>query len=118
MKKSFTLIEPIVVIAIIAVLTTIISVNVFKAIEKAKVARVVSDLKTIKSASLSFYADTGRWPVNVAVEPFLEVVYTYINSGHPLLLNRGWDGPYLEKPANAPSWIANFAPGCVARGLL
>ncbi|MDD2702767.1 MAG: type II secretion system protein, partial [Candidatus Omnitrophica bacterium] len=60
--KGFTLIELIVVIAIISVLSAIIAPNAFRAIEKAKLARVEADAKAIKTAAFSMYADTGMWP--------------------------------------------------------
>ena len=108
MKKSFTLIELIVVIAIIAVLEAIIAPNALRAIEKAKVTRVVTDLKAIKSAAISFYSDIGQWP-SVGM----------INNNHPLLANLGiptWDGPYLEHPAKAPSVVRFDSPGCSPPG--
>lgn len=113
--KSFTLIELIVVIAIIAILAAIIAPNAFRAIEKARSAKVISDLKTIKTASVGFYADTGQWPFRVN-----NVDYTFIASSlnlsgsgldpnihlpHPLLADpgvAGWDGPYLDKAAKTP----------------
>jgi len=115
MKQSFTLIELIVVIAIIAVLAAIIAPNAFRAIQKAKVSRMVSDLTNIKKESLAFYADTGSSPVYVN-----GVTYTWIMSGqHPLLVDVGifgWNGPYLEKPAVAPSWVGSLALGCTTLG--
>src|SRR3989338_5670480 len=87
--KGFTLIELIVVIAIIAILGAIISPNAFRAIEKARVSAFVADYKTVKNALLSYYSDTGRWPTN----------YQDLN---PILITgagqaSGWDGPYVEK---------------------
>jgi prepilin-type N-terminal cleavage/methylation domain-containing protein len=114
-KRAFTLIELIVVIAIIGVLAAIIAPNAFKAIEKAKTARMVSDLKGLKSAILSFYADTGQWPVYVN-----STTYTWIDTGHPLLRSpgiNGWDGPYVEKTARAPSWVGSVSSGCGTPGL-
>ncbi len=63
MKKSFTLIELIVVIAIIAILAAIIAPNAFKAIEKARVAKTVADMKSIKTAFTALYTDTFRFPL-------------------------------------------------------
>jgi len=96
MRKSFTLIELIVVIAIIAILAAIIAPNAFKAIEKAKIARTISEVKTIKAATVSYYADTGQWPpqyrLTTVINPFLN------DPGVS-----GWDGPYVEK-WNAHPW--------------
>lgn len=96
MKKTFTLIELIVVIAIIAILAAIVAPNAFRAIEKAKVSQCIRDLKSIQSAAMAYYADTGGFPPNddnYGWPPHL--------SGIDFLQNRagvgGWDGPYLEK---------------------
>jgi prepilin-type N-terminal cleavage/methylation domain-containing protein len=118
MKKSFTLIELIVVIAIIVVLAAIIAPNAFRATEKAKISRIVADLKTIKAASMTFYTDTGKWILSVIGG------YGPIKGNHPLLVNpdpviAGWDGSYLEGPAKAPAVegiIWNGLPGCTAPG--
>jgi type II secretion system protein G len=109
--RGFTLIELIVVIAIIAVLAAIIAPNAFRAIEKAKVARVAADLKAIKSAAGSFYADTGQWPVYVNNQTYIWIIAA---QNHPLLVDvgiSGWDGPYLEKDPRAPVY-AGGPPGC------
>jgi type II secretion system protein G len=99
-SKNFTLIELIVVIAIIAVLAAIIAPNAFRAIEKAKVSRAISDYKSIKTASNALYADTGQWPGWHNCD--------YPISDSDLLQNVrglfGWDGPYLEKVPNTHPW--------------
>lgn len=94
-NKGFTLVELIVVIAIIAVLAAIIAPNAFKAVEKAKVSGEIEDYRSIKTAAMAYYADTGTWPAQCVAPP--------CNAGFvtdpPVT---GWDGPYLEKwPATA-----------------
>lgn len=103
--KGFTLIELLVVIAIIAILAAIIAPNAFKAIEKSKVSRVVSDCKAIEAATLQYYGDTGEWP---------RILYTgatnmecYLKkpsdiTGYTVTGVNGWDGPYLEKWGKNP----------------
>jgi len=89
-ERSFTLIELIVVIAIVAILAAIIAPNAFRAIEKTKISRAISDTRAIKTAALSYYADTGTWPPQ----------YRLTNVLNPFLSNpgiSGWDGPYIEK---------------------
>lgn len=105
MRKGFTLIELIVVIAIIAILAAIIAPNAFKAIEKAKVARAISDYKTIKTAVGAHYADTGKW---IGYMDWLIIEsslfyneYPRKGSGNPLA---GWDGPYLEGGFERHPW--------------
>jgi len=101
--KSFTLIELIVVIAIIGVLAAIIAPNAFRAIEKAKIARVEGDAKAIKSAAYVMYADTGMWPgsnwANETGDPLqgADRGEGFVFRGDDPDVPNSWDGPYLEK---------------------
>ena len=90
LRAGFTLIELLVVIAIIAVLAAIITPNAFKAVEKAKVSRTISEVRTIKTAALAYYSDTGTWPI----------LYRLTDPVNSFLTDPGiarWDGPYVEK---------------------
>ena len=105
-KAGFTLIELIVVIAIIAILGAIIAPNAFRAIEKAKIAKAVADYKTLKQASYSLYADTGKWPIYSKPYSGTSIRNT------PLLRDvglAGWDGPYLEKDPDPHPWAGIYA---------
>lgn len=101
MKKAFTLIELIVVIAIIAVLAAVITPNVFRAIERANVARAISDADAFKTAGLMYFADTGRYPSTTSDST---------PSNNPFLTSAGagglssWDGPYLDSWPTRNSW--------------
>ena len=58
-NKGFTLVELLVVIAIIGILAVVAVPALFKNIEKAKIAELEADISAIKSAALSYYADTS-----------------------------------------------------------
>ncbi|MDN5331985.1 MAG: ral secretion pathway protein [Tepidanaerobacteraceae bacterium] len=104
-QRGFTLVELLVVIAIIGVLAAIIMPNAFKAVEKAKISRVVADVRAIKAAGYVYYADTGDWPK--AGEDFYDPGtgdnYSFLcfmkSNG-----NAAWNGPYLEKPLGTTPW--------------
>ena len=91
-SRGFTLIELIVVIAIIAILAAIIAPNAFKAVEKAKISGTSGDWKSIKTAAMAFYSDTGTWPGNCSGATCVSGDF-FNNTGG----NNGWDGPYLDK---------------------
>ena len=64
-NKGFTLVELLVVIAIIGILAVVAVPALFKNIEKAKIADLEADISTLRSAALSYYADTsGNLPDN------------------------------------------------------
>jgi general secretion pathway protein G len=92
MKKGFTLIELIVVIAIIAVLGAVIAPNAFKSIEKAKLSATAEDLNSIKTAASAYFTDTSAWPANAAA---------FTANGGAVA---GWDGPYLDKWPAGGRW--------------
>jgi len=122
MKESFTLIELIVVIAIIAILAAIIAPNAFRAIEKAKIAKLISEGKTYKTALMSLYVDTGHWPADdtptgsrviYLADPSQLPVGIWTGLGvtlHPSNLFQnddawlGWDGPYVENLQGEHPW--------------
>jgi general secretion pathway protein G len=99
---GFTLIELIVVIAIIAVLAAVIAPNAFRTIEKAKIAKAVSDIKAIKTAVMSYRADTKEWPPD----------YYFGADPNPFMAApdgvSGWDGPYLDQMMKAHPWGGNI----------
>jgi len=65
-NKGFTLIELMVVLAIIGVLTTIIAVNVFKTLGTAKKKTCEIELKTLRNILLQYHTDKGRYPTQLA----------------------------------------------------
>lgn len=110
-QRGFTLVELLVVIAIIGVLAAIVAPSAFKAVDKAKVAKVERDLQAIRSAALAYYVDTGRFPPD-------DDIYVHQNipgrkRGWDFLINAapqigvnvtGWNGPYLETWPLNPFW--------------
>lgn len=95
------------VIAIIAILAAVVTPNAFRAIEKAKVAKVESDLKTFKTAAMAYYSDCGQWPVDGVTWLTDEENAMFVTgAGQPA----GWDGPYLERWPDPP-WHCSFTYG-------
>ncbi|MGE5307496.1 MAG: type II secretion system protein [Deltaproteobacteria bacterium] len=99
--KGFTLIELIVVIAIIAVLAAVVAPNAFKSIEKAKISGTLTDLNSIKTATLAYYGDIQTWPANTTSGS------GFVTAPSPAVA--GWDGPYLDKWPATSKWGGNYS---------
>ena len=61
-SRGFTLIELVVVMAIIALLLTFALPRYFDGLERAREAALKQDLKTMRDAVEQFYADRGSYP--------------------------------------------------------
>ena len=106
-KRGFTLIEIIVVIAVIAVLTGIVVPVVGKILEEAKVSKAKTDVDTLSKAILSLYKDTAFWPNSLDI-----TTLSAWNSGANGLLSNAtgrlrypdWKGPYLVRRVTNDPW--------------
>ncbi len=56
-RKGFTLVELLIVIVVIGVLSAMMMLSSTEAVSSAKAADIVSDLRNLKTAALSYYAD-------------------------------------------------------------
>jgi prepilin-type N-terminal cleavage/methylation domain-containing protein len=61
-NKGFTLVELVVVMSIISLLSSIVLVNLNGYFAKARDARRLSDMQTIRTALIMYYAKYGRYP--------------------------------------------------------
>lgn len=64
-KSGFTLIELIIVIAILGILVVTIGPGMFKYISSAKKRKTETTLATLKTAVDSYYADIGKYPTSL-----------------------------------------------------
>lgn len=83
-QKGFTIIELIVVIAIIALLSGIVAINVTKYIAKSKQSRVKAEFANFQKALTAFYAKYGDYPG------------AQWGGGYFYPENHGGSAPYLE----------------------
>ena len=66
-RNGFTLLEMIIVVSIIVVLASIAAPRFMTAGDKAKIAKVQADVRTISDAAEIYRFDTGTYPATVAV---------------------------------------------------
>jgi len=74
MRNAFTLIELLIVVAIIAILAGIAVPNLLEAQVRAKVATVKADMRTIETALGAYVTDHNRYPASALVPPFLRLL--------------------------------------------
>ncbi len=94
-EGGFTLIELIVVLAILALLVSIAAPRYFAHVDRAKEAALKQDLSVMRDAIDKFYGDKGRYPTDLAemvsqrylrgvpVDPFTESADTWITLPPP-----------------------------------
>jgi len=61
-KRGFTLIEMVVVLAVVAILAAILVPTIERNISDAKIARANNEVQVLAAAMASFYKDVGFWP--------------------------------------------------------
>lgn len=103
-QRGFTLIEILVVIAIIGILTSVILPRINSARDKGVIAKVELELDSIRKAMEVLFADTGYYPNGTSticpssVGANNEVTLSDATAG--LTANAsgwlGWDGPYVR----------------------
>ena len=78
-NKGFTIIELIVVIAIIAVLAGIVLVNVTQYIQKANVSAIMADLNQISVEATDYYSKNGNFD-NIRNDTKMQNIINAINN--------------------------------------
>jgi len=107
LQKGMTLIEVIVVITIIALLTTLVGVAVIYQLDETKIEKAKLDISSIMGALKIYYAKKGNYPstsgglqelVSARVleklpkDPW-DNAYVYLNEGgNPVIISYGKDG--------------------------
>jgi len=96
-KSGFTLLELVIVLALIAALAGVVSLRSGKYIQRGQVSSIVQLASNLKTACATFYADTGQYPREYDMAK-------YKGNKRELTISQtlpGWDGPYLEKGLTA-----------------
>jgi len=109
LKKSFTLIELLIVVAIIGILAGV-GIPAYQGyVLNAKVGKTVSDIEVIKNAASFIRLSTGYWPGSSWPEskgqngrdPKRDPLSCYCDGGNTFIYNKSslikakWNGPYM-----------------------
>jgi len=78
-KRAFTLLEMIVVIAIIAILAAIMVPVAGHMITSGKKAKAKGDVKALTTVWKKYYNEYGHWPTNLATEAAIEMKKYYVD---------------------------------------
>lgn len=96
-RGGFTLVEVLLVVAILGILATIVVVNVAGKGDDARIKATRASIEGIKTALNMYEVDTGRYPAS------LDSLVN--NDGSP-----NWKGPYLQtKTVPADAWGTAFS---------
>ncbi len=124
-REGFTLIELLIVVAIIGILAGIAIPNFLGARNRARVARVFADFRTIGTALESYYVDNTEYPsendglavlapeyiTSIPNDPFADAAYRYYTDAAAAVVGGLWlivsDGP--DGSSDVTEATANFA---------
>ncbi len=101
-RAGFTLIEILVVIAVIAMLAALVAPNVFRHVGTAKDVTARSQIELLGAALDAYRLDNGRYPTTEQGLDALQLQTTL----SPMPSN--WRGPYLRKDVPPDPWGAPF----------
>lgn len=65
-SKGFTLVELLIVVIIIGILAGMMMLSTGSATAKAEAAKIVANMRNMKSAAVMVYADSNKWPTAIA----------------------------------------------------
>jgi general secretion pathway protein G len=99
-KAGFTLLELLIVIAVLGILAGIIVPVAGAAIEQARIARATSEVNALAQALKSLYTDTAYWPKDNDISD--AAGWTASRNGIQQQDGSftGWKGPYVQVRAN------------------
>lgn len=136
-KKGFTLIEVIVILAVIAILAAVLTPMIIGYVSDARVSRAQADVKTLAAAVTAFNKDMKDWPIyetdakrKTGTTPYATLasddgdaatgasapsnsgiidvqLMTNNSTGYPSTGGSKWLGPYLET-VKADPWGSKY----------
>jgi general secretion pathway protein G len=100
-RDGFTLVELLVVVAVIGIISGIALPNLLNALDKAKQKKSMSDARTIGVAVEAYATDTAKYPMN---------------TGNWAALKPHIDPYFIKAPPDADGWSSTWDAGTTATG--
>lgn len=97
-ERGLTLIEIVVVVAILAMIAGLLAPAVGNAMQDAKATKVLAVSDAVKKAAATHYNDTGTYAIEYSGSSYSAGQY------HQLSLKQttpGWEGPYMDHPLSS-----------------
>jgi type II secretory pathway pseudopilin PulG len=104
-RSAFTLVEMMIIVAIVAILATLCIVNLMKARDYARLNSIYSNLRTLETAKEQWALDNKK--NNGDVVPDVDVLTNYFRSG---ILHEVMQEEYVPNSVGIPSQ-ADLPPG-------
>jgi len=102
-KAAFTLVEIMIVVAIIGMLASLAVLNMAKAMQTSREKTAITELELLSTGILQLAWDTGRWPNKARREvgaSGVNEIWSFAGSGLDENTSdgiyAGWKGPYYE----------------------
>lgn len=96
--RGFTLLEMLVVLAIIGLLVALVGPRLFSRVDYAKVDTAKAQIKMLRTALHTYRLDVGTFPTD---SQGLKVLYSPPSNPKD---RAAWHGPYLENPPPKDPW--------------
>jgi type II secretion system protein G len=93
-SRGFTLVELLIVVAIIGMIAAIAIPNLLNAVDKGKQKRTMSDMRAIGTAIESYAVDNAAYPVAAGMAAVKALIDPYLIKNIPL--TDGWAHPIQE----------------------
>lgn len=97
-KRGFTVIEMIIVIAIMVILAGLISAAAMNAKQKGYIAKAKATIASLEVALSMYESDTGLYPADDGAESCINLVNQLRTGG--TAPPSGWNGPYMDFDTN------------------